>query len=416
MIKLDNLFPDFVLYPSRDFFSADWKRYHSPNKIETLAKKLKDYNANVIIINRPVYPGLTYFYRPKKWSAFSDDSNGDTPQKLEDNLYVITPSIPIPEWFASRLPFAQELNRKVLKKSVREGLMKLGLTRQPVAWLYNPLQLYYLGIADEQLSIFEIHDEYGVKGLRGKDKKVNQLEIKMMKKVDIVFTTAKVLKQSKSKHRKDIHWFPNAANVKLFAQVQDTTTTIADAVKLLKHPIVGYLGTIHKHTDIGLVKYVAEQRPEWSIVMIGQEEDPVFAHSVLCREFRKLPNVHMIGYIPQEEVISYCKAFDVGIIPYRVDSRFNYFVNPLKIHEYTAMGKPVVTTRIPEVETYRDIVWIVDTPDEFVIAIEDAIKTNTSKYIKERLKYSRNNSWDVRINGMLEIINEKLQHKKIDHC
>ena len=142
--------------------------------------------------------------------------------------------------------------------------------------------------------------------------------------------------------------------------------------------------------------------------MIGPEEDPIFSRSAVFTAFRRLPNVHLLGYIPQEEAPPYCKVFDVCIIPYRTDSRFNYYVNPLKLHEYTAMGKPVVTTHIPEVESHKDLVWIADTPEQFVACIEEALQTDSPAKIEDRLRHAQANSWDVRIKGMLSIIQEYL--------
>lgn len=398
------------MYPSRDFLSLDWKRYHSPGKIEALARHLQVLGARILVVNRPVYPGVTQLQRPKKWTWWLNSASSRDPQQFADNLYVITPFVPLPDPIVNRIPATVRINRLFLKAAVKQALQKLTFSVRPIAWVYNPYQFYYLGVAGEQLNVFEIHDEYGIKGLTGEDKTVAKLELKMLKRVDIVFTTARVLQESKSKYRSDIHWIPNAANTELFAQVQDPSVQIADEVKDLPHPIIGYLGTIHHHTDIEIVKYVAEIHPEWTIVMIGPEENPEFARSELCVKFRQLPNVHMLGYIPQEKTPPYCKAFDVGIIPYRTDSRFNYYVNPLKLYEYTAMGKPVVTTHIPEVELHKDIVWIADTPGEFVAAIEDALSTDSSEMIAERLRRAQNNSWDVRVSGMLEIIQEKLQH------
>lgn len=405
-----NAFPDMVMYPSRDFFSIDWRRYHSPGKIEALARHLKPFGARILVVNRPIYPGVSQLQRPKKWTWWIHNARARNPQQLADNLFVITPLVPIPDPIAYSIPASTKVNRQVLGTAVRHALRRLRFSSSPIAWVYNPYQLYYLGMARERLDVYEIHDEYGVKGLAGQIKTIVNLELQILARVDIVFTTARVLREAKAKYRPNIHWVPNAANVELFARVQDPNTPVADVMKSLPHPIIGYLGTIHIHTDISLLKYIAERHPEWTIVMIGPEENTAFARSELCQRFRQLPNVHMLGYIPQEETPPYCKAFDVGIIPYRIDSRFNYYVNPLKLHEYTAMGKPVVTTRIPEVESHKDIVWIADTQEEFNTAIDEALRTDSPERIAERLRRAQKNSWDVRVSGMLDIILEKLQH------
>lgn len=399
-------FPDIVMYPSRDFFSADWRRFHSPGKIETLAREVKDRGSRILVVNRPIYPGVTNLQRPEKWRWWVGASQEI--QELAENLFVVTPWVPIPDPAAHHIPGGTLVNRWILGRAVRRALRRLHFSNSLVAWLYHPYQLHYLGITGERLIVYEICDEEGVRGLTGRNETVARLERKLLIRADVVFTTARVLQEAKSKYRPDIYWFPNAADVKLFAKVQESETPIAEAVRSLPHPIIGYLGTIHQHTDIGLMKYVAERRPGWTIVMIGPEEDPAFSRSAVVTALRKLPNVHLLGYIRQEETPPYCKAFDVGIIPYRTDSRFNYYVNPLKLHEYTAMGKPVVTTRIPEVESHRDLIWIADTPEQFVAGIEEALRTDSPAKVEARLKRARENSWDVRVQGMLSIVQARL--------
>ena len=68
----------------------------------------------------------------------------------------------------------------------------------------------------------------------------------------------------------------------------------------------------------------------------------------LSRDRAALPNVHLLGQKPHDELPAYCKGFDVGMIPYRIDERMT-FVNPLKLREYLSAGLPVVSTPVPEV-------------------------------------------------------------------
>ena len=82
-----------------------------------------------------------------------------------------------------------------------------------------------------------------------------------------------------------------------------------------------------------------------------------------------LPNVHLLGQKPHDELPAYCKGFDVGMIPYRIDERMT-FVNPLKLREYLSAGLPVVSTPVPEVRALRRLCARRGTREEFVAAIE----------------------------------------------
>ena len=146
--------------------------------------------------------------------------------------------------------------------------------------------------------------------------------------------------------------------------------------------------------------------------MIGPEQNRRFGRSDLFSSFRALPNVNLVGWVDREQLPGYCKAFDVCVIPYRVDSEFNRYVNPDKLHEYTAMGKPVVSTDIPEVHSYEHIIKIAKTPAEFVRCIEQALAEDSPIRVQERLRVAEENSWAARVRQHLDIIEAVLEAKQ----
>ena len=99
---------------------------------------------------------------------------------------------------------------------------------------------------------------------------------------------------------------------------------------------------------------MARARPAWSIALIGQVLGDVSA-------IKDLPNVHLLGQKRHDALPAYCKGFDVGMIPYRIDERMT-FVNPLKLREYLSAGVPVVSTPVPEVVRYSHMCRIAATP------------------------------------------------------
>jgi len=224
-----------------------------------------------------------------------------------------------------------------------------------------------------------------------------------------VFVTAEPLLAEKRKLHSNVHLVENAADVTYFGQVQSTGTDVADLVKKLPRPVVGYLGTIHRHTDIELLHHIAQSRPEWSILVVGPQMDTELLRSSLFQRFRELPNTHLTGWMATDEVPGYFKGVDVCVIPYRTDSEFNRYVNPNKLHEYTAMGKPVVSTDIPCVHSHADIIYIAGTREEFVDCIEQALADDGPDRIAQRLRRAQENSWERRAGRVLKIVSETLK-------
>ena len=132
-------------------------------------------------------------------------------------------------------------------------------------------------------------------------------------------------------------------------------------VALINGPRVGFIGGIDAHTfDPPLFLEVARRMPETSFVLIGGCSLP----EGWCR----LPNVHLLGRKPYEEVAQYMAAMDALIMPWN-DSAWIKACNPIKLKEYLAVGRPVVTTEFDALDGWRHLVRVARGAEDFVAAI-----------------------------------------------
>ena len=86
-------------------------------------------------------------------------------------------------------------------------------------------------------------------------------------------------------------------------------------------------------------------------------------------EFAGHANIHWLGEKDFSELPGYCKASQVGLIPF-VSSDLTRHCNPLKLPEYLSAGLPVVTTDIPEVYRFNEYVYIAKDDEAFIKACE----------------------------------------------
>lgn len=395
---------DFVFY-----LDNEWSFHHRPvERYMELAKRLAHLQGMVLCINRPVCPFTTPLLHFAKWRQWITARNHVS--QLSDNLFLYTPYVLVHDLLALRVPSLPGLNHRLLARQIQKLLPKLGFNAsERVAWITDPRMYNYFDVAQETVRVYECIDQQRaeVSGQRAKQE-IGRLEEKVCTQADVVFCTALGLYEEKRRFNPNTYFVPNAADTKLLSRVQDPQTPVAESMRGLSHPIIGYLGTIHEHTDIALMKYVAEARPEWTILMIGPEQQKSFSRSALFTSFRQLPNVRLRGWVEREELPGYCKAFDVCVIPFRMDSEFNRYVNPDKLHEYMAMGKAVVSTDIPEVHSHRHIIKIAQSPAEFVQCIEQALAEDSPACIQERLRLAEENSWTRRAEQHLIIIEHVL--------
>src|SRR5205823_3012052 len=116
--------------------------------------------------------------------------------------------------------------------------------------------------------------------------------------------------------------------------------------KGLAGPVVGFVGTLRKQTDLDLLSQTAALAPDLNFVFVGP-------HMTDVRGLNAQPNVHLVDAVPHEEMIRYVVRFDAGVLPYVLDS-FTAGIMPAKLKEYLAAGLPVVSTPLPEVRRFAD--------------------------------------------------------------
>jgi glycosyltransferase involved in cell wall biosynthesis len=150
-----------------------------------------------------------------------------------------------------------------------------------------------------------------------------------------------------------------------FAAAGRTKTPGPADVAVLKRPRVGFVGGIDAHTfDPDLFVEVARRLPDAEFALIGGCSLP----EGWCPH----PNVHMLGRKPYDMIAHYMAAMDVLIMPWN-DSEWIKACNPIKLKEYLAVGRPVVTTDFPALARYRDLVHVAKTPAQFASAIRRSL-------------------------------------------
>ena len=128
--------------------------------------------------------------------------------------------------------------------------------------------------------------------------------------------------------------------------------------------MVGYVGEVADWFDTELILRLARRQPEWSIVLVG----PATADA---RDALAGANVHVLGRRPYSELPRYLAGFDCGLIPFRA-SPLTAAVSPVKLYEYLAAGKPVVSTPLPTVLPFaREVLVAAD--ERFLEAVDEAV-------------------------------------------
>jgi glycosyltransferase involved in cell wall biosynthesis len=301
--------------------------------------------------------------------------------EAEPNLFVLnTPALPIfgPRW-------AWAVNRGLVGTRVRATMRRLGFER-PINWVFNPTASVVAGALGESSLIYHCVDEYSAfSGVS--PGALAAMEDELLDRADLVIASSESLAASKSRPGRPAALVRHGVDWEHFRRALDSETAIPVEVAGLPRPIIGYFGLIAEDwVDLDLLARVAGRFAGGSLVLLGKANMDL---SPLLR----LPNVHWLGRRPYEELPGFCKAFEVGLIPFPIN-RATLNSNPLKLREYLAAGLPVVSTAIPEVESLG-LARVAGDAEAFGDQVEAALADRTPR--ASRSEALRLEGWGARL-------------------
>lgn len=175
-------------------------------------------------------------------------------------------------------------------------------------------------------------------------------------------------------------------------------------ILLENKPIIGYYGAMAVWFDYDLIKELALKRPNYNIVLIGTKYDDSLEKSKL----EEIENIHFLGTRNYKVLKNYANCFNVCTVPFLIND-ITKATSPLKIFEYMALEKPIVTTAMDECKKYKSI-YIANSKDEFITLIDEALKLskdNNKDYFETLEKEAIENSWANKVKSIVEFLKYK---------
>lgn len=324
-------------------------------------------------------------------------------RKALDNLYVYTP----PWWapISGREPLAS-LFARLRQRDLQAAMRRLGAGR-PILWLVRPDQADVLGRFGEKMSVYQIVDEYAGYGGLTPERRAAFLEReqRLIERVDMVFVTSPALLDSKGRYNPRTYLVPNGVDYGAFSRALEDANLPAD-LEALPRPRVGYVGALNDKVDYALLRDVARARRDWSVVLVGpwavREDAGGF-------DLRLEANVHILGKKDVALVPHYVKGLDICLMPYKLNE-WTRSIDPLKMYEYLAAGKPVVSTPIPAAAAFSRWVVVADR-ERFAEAVEATMAQDDEAARTERRRVAAQHSWEARVEFIASRLAAFLQHE-----
>lgn len=320
------------------------------------------------------------------------------PTRVASQLWHCTvPQIPL-----RRVPGISLLNRSFGRWAVRRAIRAVGMQRR-VSWFVVPHPGFLAGQLGEELTVYYCIDDYaahpGVDAVA-----VAEADEALSRAADQVFVAPPGLLEAKRALNPNTEFAPHGVDFDLFASAAEPGTEIPAKARDLVKPVIGFFGLLGDWVDIDLLAQLARARPHWTFLIVGHVATDL-------APLAGLGNFVFVGAQPYESLPGWARAFDVAVMPYRMNRQVRN-ANPLKLREYLATGKPVVSVPTPEVERFSPHVRMAATAGGFLTAIEQCLQQDDPAQRAARMECVRGMSWDARVAEVLATVGVRLGHGK----
>ncbi|GAA4911807.1 glycosyltransferase [Mucilaginibacter defluvii] len=320
---------------------------------------------------------------------------------LQDNLWNLYPDRMIESinWVRGSFIYdtLNKINNKRFASSISKAIKRLGF-KDVILFNDNDMfrSFYLKELLQPDVSIYYSRDymlyvDYW-------KRHGERIEPLIIKKSDLCVANSTYLASYCAKYNPNSFYVGQGCDLEMFTN--QAGLPIPDDLKNIGKPVIGYVGALQSiRLDIDLLAHIAKTKPEWSIVLVGPEDNEFQASSL-----HNIPNIHFLGSKPGAMLPAYINAFDVCLNPQKVNQVTigNY---PRKIDEYLAMGKPTIATRTEAMSVFDQHTYLCDTKEDYVNAIQKALTEDSPEMQQERVAFASTHTWENNVKEIYKAIN-----------
>ncbi len=311
------------------------------------------------------------------------------------NIHVTRPL----KFLPNTIPVTRRINESMYRNHALRVARQLGFQR-PILWLNPHYAVHMVGKMGEDRTIYDITDDWiTLTQAEAQTRRIIEQDRELCRVAEAVIVCSQKLYDLKKELARNLHLIPNGVDAEHYRCVLDDTGPLPEETAAWPRPIYGYTGTIHPdRVDVDLVERMARRLTQGCFALVG----PNFLLEPDQERLRATGKVFFTGPVPYTRLPQFMRAFDVSMTPHRV-TPFTESLNPIKLWEYLAGGKPIVATNVAGFRDFPQFVRIAKNEDEFLNALQEA-RQEAPELAEARRAEARKHSWDARVDEILQVV------------
>ena len=305
--------------------------------------------------------------------------------------YVPFTFCPVYNKMVLKSDWALARSHKLFFPPLKKKLKDKGFNQVDVIWLDSVKQYYLLDLIKHQKSVLRIADKN--QGNSRVPKSLVKKEKELIKKVDAILVSSKILFQEIKKIRKqNVFYLSNGVDFEYF---KNSPVVLPKEYEKIPSPRVIYVGAIEKWFDLDLFYFLAQKLKNVSFVIIGLPK-------INLKKINDLSNVFILGPKNHQTLPSYLRFCQAGIIPFKKNELTDY-ITPIKLFEYFSSGLPVVSVNLKETEALNSPALLAQNNQDFLDKLRSLVVQPVSE--KEKFyEFAQNHTWEKNFEFLLKNI------------
>lgn len=313
-------------------------------------------------------------------------------RKENTNLYILSPFyFPIQGTY-----FWDNINNFLINIQLNLAVFYLDM-RTPILWVEDVRAADFLKSRKWKLILFHVSDLFTESRYTKNKLALHARDEIITKNSDLIICVSKQLYKLKKNDNKNVYYLPHGVDFSFFKNAsinRSKKSFVPDEYT----KVIGYYGTLTSSNDIELLEYCASELSHFYFIFAGQITAGDYS------KLKNMKNVKFLGKLNYAEIPALCASFDLCLLPWKMSNWIKH-CNPLKLFEYMAAGKPIVSVPIYEVvNNYSEIVSIGKDKEEFKNAILWELKNDNNIRSQKRISIAEKNDWSSYVKKLSEII------------